>query len=216
MRARFRRLLAGPLPALPRPFDALSERWAALPPRARLATALTLVAVTAAAFHLYVTRVDARWGGAPVDVLVAVEDLPVGAAPQPLRRVPYPPAAVPPGAVTAAPEGSALALGLPAGSVLTDAHLDPRGPAAGLDPALRALPVPVEDGWGIVPGGWVDVWVLAADDPATLIARSRPVLEVREDGRSATALVGLRADEVESATAGLAMGRVLLAHAPPP
>jgi 3-oxoacyl-[acyl-carrier-protein] synthase II len=30
-------------------FDALSERWGALPPRARLATALTLVAVTAAA-----------------------------------------------------------------------------------------------------------------------------------------------------------------------
>ncbi|HWB72454.1 MAG TPA: hypothetical protein VG452_09555, partial [Egibacteraceae bacterium] len=65
--------------------------------------------------------------------------------------------------------------------------------------------------------GWVDVWVLGAGDaPARLVARARPVLQVRGEGPASTALVGLHVDEVGEATAGLALGRVLLAHAPPP
>ena len=61
------------------------------------------------------------------------------------------------------------------------------------------------------------MWVLGAGRrPATLVARSSPVLEVRDDGVAVTALVGLGTRQVAAATSGLALGRVLLAHAPPP
>ncbi len=103
--------------------------------------------------------------------------------------------------------------------VLTAAHLDPRGPAAGLEPGLRAVPVPVEDGWAVAPGGFVDVWVLGAEDgTAGQVAASRAVLEVADaqDGAGRTALLALREDEVAATTAGLALGRVLLTHAPAP
>jgi hypothetical protein len=164
-----------------------------------------------------VRQAEARWGGEPRRALVAEAALPVGAAPQRLRGVRLPPGAVPDGAVARVPDGAMLALPLPAGAVLTEAHLDPRGPAAGLPGGLRAVPVPVEDGWGVSAGGWVDVWVLGAgEQPAALVASSRPVLEVRGDPAGATALIGLAADEVAGTTAGLALGRVLLTHAPGP
>ncbi|HVL98367.1 MAG TPA: hypothetical protein VM324_03655 [Egibacteraceae bacterium] len=217
--ARIRATLHGPYPALPRPLDAAAERWAALSPRVRLLAAVTAVVAVTGGLEARVQVAEDRWGGTPVRVLVAPADLPVGAPATGLRRVGLPPAAVPPRAVVDPPPADAvLALALPEGAVLTAAHLDDRGPAAGLSEDLRAVPVPVEEGWLVTPGGWVDVWVLGpGDEPATLVARSRPVLEVRDDGPAMTALVALHADnEVGPATAGLALGRLLLAHAPPP
>lgn len=209
--------LDGPLPQLPRLLDAVSERWASLRPRVRLAL-VALVAVCAfAAVAARVRAAESRWGGAPVTALVATQHLAVGESPIGLRSELLPPQAVPPTAVTHIRGDEALALALPAGAVLTEAHLDPRGPAAGLDPSLRAVPVPVDEGWAIAAGGWVDVWVLGAGEaPAELVARSRPVLDVRSDEAAMTALVGLHVDEVSAATAGLALGKVLLAHAPAP
>jgi hypothetical protein len=99
--------------------------------------------------------------------------------------------------------------------VLTAAHLDARGPAAGLSPGSRAVPVPVETSWGVVSGGRVDVWVLGAEgEAARRVARGVPVLDVADDGSTRTALVGLAEDEVGPATQGLAAGGVLLIHAP--
>ena len=148
-------------------------------------------------------------------MLPATGHLPAGSPPTGLERVALPPAAVPPGAVRSPPEGAVLALPLPAGSVLTQAHVDPHGPAAGLPPELRAVPVPVEPGWRVEPGGWVDVWVLGAgDEPSRLVARSRSVLQVREERGELTALVALHRDEVAPVTAGLALGMILLAHTP--
>ncbi|HVM12868.1 MAG TPA: hypothetical protein VM287_00870 [Egibacteraceae bacterium] len=216
---RLARALDGPYPVLPRPLDAASERWSALRPRVRLTVALVAAAALAGGVHARVQAADHRWGGAPVRVLIATEDLPVGAPVTAVRRVPLPPAVVPATAVTDVPAPDAtLALALPRGAVLTAAHLDPRGPAAGLDERLRAVPVAVQEGWVVTAGGWVDVWVLGTgDELATLVARARPVLEVRTEGASTTALVGLDGEEeVGAATEGLALGRLLLAHAPAP
>lgn len=213
---RLRRLLAGAHPALPRPLDAAAERWAALPPRGRMALALLLALILTAALGARIRAAEQRWGGAPVTVLVATEDLPVGAGLASVRRTRLPPAALPDRPLRERPEDAVLALALPRGAVLTEAHLAATGPAAGLDEQLRALPVPVEDAWGVTAGGWVDVWVLGADGSAALAGRSRPVLELRGEGPDATALLGLATEEVTAVTAALGQGRVLLAHAPPP
>lgn len=215
---RLSRLLDGPLPAWPRALDRCSERWASLRPRSRLALGWLAALAVLALVSARVSAAEARWGGTPVPAWVAVTDLAVGA---PLRgsvdRVLLPPLALPSRSVRVVPPDGVLALALPQGAVLTQAHLDVRGPGAGLPPDERALPIPIEPGWGIAAGGWVDVWVLGGGDtPAQLVARSRPVLEVRDDDGRGTALVGLAGRQVSEATAGLAMGRVLLTHAPPP
>jgi hypothetical protein len=218
LRARTGAHLVGSYPPLPRPLDALSERWTSLRPRVRAVVALAAVAALALGLSARIARAEARWGGPPVTVLVARQDLLVGATELALRAVQLPPAAAPPGALAEVGEGAVLALALPEGSVLTSAHVDARGPAAGLSQGLRAVPLPVEDGWRVVAGGRVDVWVLGAgSDAALLVAEGRSVLEVAEDAGTgaATALVGLAANEVGPVSEGLALGQVLLTHAPP-
>lgn len=213
------RLLHGPYPSLPRPVDVLCERWAGLRPRVRALLAIGAALAVAAGVQARVHAADTRWGGAPVAAWVATADLPVGGAPEALHQVELPPTVMPPEAVAGPIDpGAVLSLALPEGAVLTEAHLDARGPAAGLPGRLRVVPVPVEQGWGVTAGGWVDVWVLGAgEDPATLVARSRPVVDVRETPSATIALLGLdHATEVADATTGLALGQVLLAHAPPP
>lgn len=208
--------LSGPHPSLPQPLDAVAERWAHLRPRVRTLVVVGAVLALLAATQLRIQAADRQWGGEPVRVVVASRDVGVGEPATAVERVVRPPVAVPPGAVTDAPPAHApLAFALPEGAVLTEAHLDPRGPSAGLEDGLRAVPVPVEEGWAITAGGWVDAWVLGVgEQPATLVASSRPVLELRE---GEVALVGLdRDEEVGEVTTGLALGRVLLTHAPPP
>lgn len=209
-------LLRGPLPVLPRPVDALAERWARLRPRVHLLLVILAVVALVAVAELRVQAGLRPWGGTPVRVLVADTDLPVGAPAAGLSERRVPPAAAPPGALGEVGPGAVLAFALPAGSVLTEAHLEARGPAAALDGDARAVPIPVEAGWGVAAGGWVDVWVLGSDGRADVVARARPVLELREDGRSPTALIGLHGNEVSAVTAGLALGQVLLTHAPAP
>jgi hypothetical protein len=214
--SRLRRLLAGAHPALPRPLDALAERWAAATPRLRIAIVLLLVLSAGALIDARIRAAEHRWGGAPVTALVAESDLAVGAPLDGLRRVRLPPLALPARPLAVVPSDAVLALALPQGAVLTAAHVAPSGPAAGLADGLRALPVPVQEAWGVTEGAWVDVWVLSIEGEAALAASSRPVLELRGEGPDRTALLGLAVDEVTAVTAALGQGRVLLAHAPPP
>lgn len=218
-RRLLRRMLAGAHPVLPMPLDRVSDWWTDRPPRVRIAVTVLLVLVGVVVAGARVRAAQTRWGGPPVAVLVATDDIGVGEPPTRVRRVDVPPALAPAGAVLHPDADDVLSIALPSGTVLTERHLTHTGPAVGLPPDLRAVPIPVEEGWGVVPGGWVDVWVLsdgAAADPAQAAARSRPVLELREDDLRRTALVGLAADEVRLVTSGLADGRILLAHAPPP
>lgn len=215
--SRLDRMLHGPYPRLPRPLDWCSDQWSALRPRVRVLAALTAAVLAVLAVDARVRAAESRWGGAPSVAYVATRALPVGAAVEAVERVRLPPAAVPGDALQQIPGGARLAYALPAGAVLTAGHIDRRGAAVGLADGLRAVPIPAEEGWGVVAGGWVDVWVLGSGESgSTLVARSRPVVEVRSDPTGLTALVGLSAEEVGRATAGLAVGGVLLAHAPAP
>ncbi len=216
-RERLTGLLRGPPPALPAWLDRIAEAWAATAPRPRIVIAGLTVALAVAAGEARVLAAEQRWGGPAVDVLVATTDVPAGAVPD-LRAVAVPPALVPERPATTPPDDASLALPLPAGAVLTEQHLDPRGPAAGLDPDLRVVPLAVEASWGVTAGGWVDVWVLGVgEQPAELVAERRPVIALDvDDAGATTALVGVAEQEVGPTTTGLAVGRVLLSHAPHP
>ena len=217
MTRRLDDLLRGPHPRLPRPLDALSEWWSSRAPRVRTVLGALLVIGLLLGLDARTRAVDARWGGEPRTVLVATQDLKVGDALTEVRTARMPPAVVPPGAVAAVDRSAVLALAVPRGAVITGKHVDPRGAAVGLNDGMRAVPIPTEPGWGVVAGGWVDVWTLGTgDEPAELVARSRPVVQVRQDPSGLTSLVGLADREVSAVTSGLALGRVLLAHAPPP
>jgi hypothetical protein len=210
------RRLQGPPLALPRLLDGLSERWWALTPRMRMVLVVLMVAALLGGAQWRVADAQRRWGGPPRRVLIAARDTAAGQTPQ-LRVARLPPALVPPDAPQRVDGEVRLALALPQGAVLTRAHLSPRGPAAGLDRDLRVVPIPVEPGWDVRAGSWVDVWVLAAQPAgSTLIARRRPVVAVGpSDTDDRTALVGLAAPEVAAAMRGLVEGQVLLTQAPP-
>lgn len=217
MAGRLDSALRGPHLRLPRPVDAAGEWWSARPPRVRMVLAAMLLVGAGLAVDARIRAVENRWGGPMRAVVVAAADLKVGDRPQQVRVVRLPPAAVPPDAVAVAPDDGVLSLALPRGTVLTRTHLDARGPAVGLPPDMRAVPVPTEAGWDVRQGGWVDVWTLGSgDEPATLVAAQRPVLQVRSDVNGLTSLVGLTTAEVEAVNEGLAVGRVMLAHAPAP
>lgn len=217
MSRRIDDLLHGPHLRLPRLLDAVSDWWSGRRPRVRMVTGLLLVVAVLVGLDARVRAIDARWGGAPQPALVAASDLAVGDAPRAVRRVRLPPAALPAGAVAEVADTARLALAAPAGTVLTRRHLDARGPAAGLATGMRAVPIPTQAGWGVVAGAWVDVWVLGdGDAPARLVARARPVLQVRDEAAGLTSLVGLSGSEVQAVTGGLATGGILLTHAPAP
>jgi len=210
-------LLNGPHLRLPRPLDALSEQWSRLRPRVRMLAIVLLIVSGGLATDAWARGVDARWGGDPRPAVITTRTLHAGEPLTHVRTVRLPPEVVPRGALTEAPADAVVALALPRGAVVTAQHVNPRGAAVALGDGMRAVPVPTEPGWGVVAGGWVDVWTLGSGDAASkLVAESRPVVEVRRDPSGLTSLVGLADDEVEAVTSGLALGRVLLAHAPAP
>lgn len=216
VRRLVRRQAQRPPAVLWRPLDLVAERWARLAPRGRLACWALLLVAAAVLYAGRVARADDRWGGTPVTVLVAAEPLPAGVEQLELLPRPLPPAAVPPGAVQEVPEDASLAYALPAGSVLTAAHLDVQGPAVGLAEGMRALPLAVDEDWGVVAGGFVDLLAPVGEGGSERLAASRPVLEVRGDRDRRTALVGLDEKEVEDVTAALELGHLAVTHAPPP
>ncbi|HEX6256402.1 MAG TPA: hypothetical protein VFZ70_11405 [Euzebyales bacterium] len=212
--SHLRRHLDGPPYALPAALDACSERWWRTTPRRRALALVAAFLAVVAVGQWWTAHVHRRWGGPARRALIAVEHANVGDRPQ-VRSVLLPPAMVPADAPRSVDGDERLALALPASAVLTRAHLSPEGPAAGLDPELRAVPLPVPPGLEVTAGGTVDVWVLeAAPDRSRRVAERRPVLRVSA-GDDPVALVGLATAEVAATMRGLAGGDVLLTQAPP-
>lgn len=207
--------IQGPPYVLPKGVDGLARRWVGLPPRLRFVLIVSVIIGGLLVSQARILRAESRWGGSPIAVLVATQDAGVGEVPH-LDRVQLPPGAVPDTAVTEVPPGGRLSAALPEGAVLTQMHISPAGPAVALPAGARLVPVPVDEGWAIATGGYVDVWIQLSDlqDPA-LVATGRPVLDVRTDeSGDQTALVSIQAENVTDLTAGLANGSVLLSHAP--
>ncbi len=212
---RLVRRLHGPPFVLPPALDRCCERWWRMPPRIRVLALLLLVAAVLVTGQVRVARAQRRWGGPPRRALIAVTDTHVGERPS-LRATLLPPAMVPPDAPQTVDPDARLALALPAGAVLTRAHVSPRGPAVGLARDLRVVSLPVQPGLDIHPGGSVDVWVLtAAPGRAHRVARQRPVVGVTTTDDESTALVGLASAEVGGTMRALADGQVVLTQAPP-
>ena len=214
VRTAVARHLQGPPVALPSVLDRCSEHWWGWSPRTRAALVLLALVALVTAGELRVALVRDQWGGPPRRALVATADVPVGQVPH-VRAVHLPPALVPDDAPQHVADSTRLAFALPEGTVLTRAHLSPRGPAAGLAHDLRVVPVPVDPGWDVRAGGWVDVWALSPSAGSTRIAEHRPVLAVLSEDDPPSALVGLGTTEVAAAMRGFADGEVLLTHAPP-
>lgn len=210
-----RALLSGPPFVLPAPLDAAARRWSRVPPRVRALMVLVVVLGLLLATEVRVQHAEARWGGAPVTAWVATSDVGVGEVPE-LRRVRLPPGALPAQPVQRVSDVGPLTLALPEGAVLTQRHVSPVGPAVGLPPGSRLVPVPVDDGWAVAAGSRVDVWMAEADGSTSLVAAARPVLEVRGgDGSGGlTALVAVEAGDVTALARGLGDGTVLLSHTP--
>lgn len=209
-----RAFLYGPPLVLPPAADRLAVHWARVPPRVRVLVAALAVLLLLAGTEVRVRRAESRWGGAPVTAWVAVADAGVGEVPE-LARLRLPPGALPAAPAPAPATGTPLTLALPQGAVLTEQHLSPAGPAVGLPPGTRLVPVPVDDGWGVAAGGRVDVWTVGRDGAGRRVAQARPVLEVRADeSGDLTALVAVEEDRVTDLASGLADGGIVLSHAP--
>lgn len=136
-----------------------------------------------------------------VAVLVAAHDLPAGTSltPADLTRVEFPPQAVPEGAITADPGVTArLSLPLPAGTVLTRAHLG----ADGWDIASGQLAIPVRFADPLAArlisaGDHIDL-IRATGDGAEILASSARVLATLDPGAESAAggiLSGAQPDE---------------------
>lgn len=205
--------LQGPPLPLPGRLDRLADRWARMPPRVRLLVVVVLLVGFGAMQAGRLAQAQARWGGAGDRVWQATATTHAGGdVADFVAPVRLPAAALPPDAVTGPlPDRTVLALPLVEGTILTEVHLAAAGPAAGLPPDDRLLPIPIDRDAGIEAGSIVDVWAVedAREDPEP-IASGRSVLALREDGTRSVALVSVHEDDVAEATAVLARGRLLL------
>jgi len=191
---------SGPPPALPDLLDRALERWWRLPPRVRAAAVVAVLLLLAGTAVARVAR--SPWGP-PVLVAVATRDLPVGAtlggavatARRPASLLPAD-AAVPGGI----PDDATLAIGVVAGTVLTERHLRPGGPLADLRPGLAAVGVPVEALPGAAAGRLVDLVVTRTDGGGVVVAADVRVLSV--DGELAWLAVPRAAAPDVAAAAG--------------
>lgn len=205
--------LQGPPFPLPGPLDRAAERWARLPPRLRVSICVGGFALLLVVQAAQMAGVRTQWGGAGQQVWRATQIIAAGTSPAGLLEgVTLPTAAVPRTAVSGAVDSAALlSVPLVEGAILTTQHLDPQGPAVALPQDERAVPIPVDVGWGIEDGGLVDIW--ASPDRETeldRLARDRVVLLLREEGRTTTALIAVPEEDVAAVTTALSRGTVLL------
>lgn len=205
---RIRALLDGRPPALPRHVDRVAERWASLPPRARLA--LGLAAGVAVLLLAGAGAARSPWGP-PVETLVAIRDLPAGhrLGPGDLVRTRWPADLAP--APPAETDGRTLATALPAGSALTEGHLADGGIAAQLDEGEAAFPLTLEEGIALEPGQLVDLVAGDAGGGGTRLSDGARVLTV--EGTSAW--VAVRREDAPGLAGAAAWGRIVAVPLPP-
>lgn len=202
IRATVRALVEGRPPALPGQLDRSAERWASLPPRARLAAGVagTLVVLLVAGSG----AARSPWGP-PVDVLVATRDLPAGhrIGPQDLTPARWPRDLAPasPGEV----QGRTLTAGLPAGMPVTAGHLGDGGLGAHLQPGEAAFPLPLDEGAELRPGQVVDLVAGDAGGGGSRLSAAARVLTV--DG--ATAWIAVDRDDAPGLAGAAAWGRIV-------
>lgn len=192
---------------LPPWLDALSDRWWGLTPRVRIATVLGMLLALLAASSL---RLVASPYGSPVPVLVAATDLPMGTALEAddLQAARWPGELVPSDARHQVV--GTLTAPLPAGAVLTDAHVTDRGLAGVVEPGQAAVPLPADLVPALDVGAAVQVVASAADGTGLVLAERAEV--VAADGTSLWLTVP-EAAAADVAAAGL-RGTIALAVVP--
>ncbi len=189
---------------LPAWLDELSDRWWGLTPRTRTSGVLVLVLFALVATSV---RVVASPYGPPQPVLVASVDLPTGAPVdgEVVRSERWPAELVPDGARTEAT--GTLTAPLPAGAVLTTAHVTEAGVGGMVDAGDAAVPLPVELLPPLDPGAVVQVIASTPEGTGIVLADRAEV--VATDGSSAWLAVP-EAAAADVAAAGL-RGTVALA-----
>lgn len=118
----------------------------------------------------------------PADTVhVATRDLPIGheVAPGDLRRADWPEELIPE-AATADPAGH-LTAPLPAGAVLTDAHLGTTGVASLLPADAVAVPLPTESVPTLLAGQRIDIVGRDVHGVGTVLARTARVVAVEAE-----------------------------------
>ena len=202
------RPLAGSPPALPPTLDRCAEWWAARTPRTRMAIVVAGVLLLLAVAGAGAAR--SPWGAGRT-VLVAGRDLAPGAT---LRAADvhterWPAAILPPDALTAVPaeDDALLALGAPAGTVLTERHLAADGLAAHLGADRAAVPVPRSEGLPVRAGQLVDLVAGDGQGRGQVLARDARVLRVGET----TLWVDVSRDDAPSVAAAVDWGEVTVA-----
>lgn len=207
--ASIRAFLDGRPPALPDHLDRLAERWASLPPRARLAVGV--VAVVATLLLAGTGAARSPWGP-PVDTLVATRDLPAGhhLAPGDLEPARWPSELAPP--AVAGTVGRTLTVGLPAGMPVTPGHLGDGGLAAQLREGEAAFPLTLDEHVTLEVGQLVDLVAGDAGGGGLRLAEAARVLTV--DGRSAWLAVDR--DDAPGLAGASAWGRIVAVPLPFP
>lgn len=203
LRSTARRRLAGPLPALPRQLDELSERWWSMPPRLRVG--LTAGVCLLLACLPLVRTARSAWGP-PVTVWVAATDLAAGTELGPDTAVAaLRPADLVPGDALDGPDG-VLTTAVIAGSVLTERHRA-ESLAAMLPRGHVAVPVPMDLQPQVAAGAVVDLLTAGFDGSGRVLVVGGRVLQV--DG--AFIWVAVPEDAAADAAAAAADQRLVFA-----
>lgn len=205
---RFRVLLEGRPPALPDTLDRLAERWASLPPRARLAGAVT--AGLAVLLLAGAGAARSPWGP-PAEVLVATRDLPVGhrIGPGDLTPATWPADLAP--QAPAETDGRTLTVGLPGGMPVTEGHLGDEGPAGQLRAGEAAFPLPLDEGTRLEAGQVVDLVAGDAGGGGARLSRGARVLTVDD----AIAWIAVDRDDAPGLAGAATWGRIVAVPLPP-
>lgn len=199
--------LDGTPAVLPRPVDALSERWFRTGPRVRLALIAVLCVGAVAALGL--RAATSPWGP-PTPVLVADADLPLGhpLAPDDVRPARWPADLVPADALTTI-GNVRLAVGVPAGTVMTGRHVASGGLAGALTADTAAVAIAAELLPALPSGATVDLVGAGTDGAGAVLASDVEVLRI--DGEAVwVAVPRVTAAEVAAAAAAGRLTAVLL------